>query len=620
MKASFAGTAAAGLVSAIALSLLPPGMLTYAQNTGVVRHADLEDALAEESAPPAELGPAAPLPPRSARPSTARSKSSLARGMNTKDRSISQTAGLMGRSAGPTAARPPALPATPPASSSSSSIQQELEAIYRKNGREMPDMNLDEYQAQPTIAPNVPANRNVPGNVSAPAGQNAAASPQMNGNFRPVPRASKPNFFERMFHVGRAREPQVPAAQRPQQLQPQAKKPEGPVQSWPMPSAARSQPVPSGMPYGPYANPGAAQPAPAVATPQPATRGMLEPAPLAPAEEMDFPRRGAATTPRIRGRDTKPLLDESNARDDDESLDLTDDQPATAAPKVQANQPPERRDASPYTGLKITPNESEHSIARPSASDLSLSVEQPAEKTAAPEEPSTTTFTLETSSPAPSAAAQAKSRLDDELPDLDREEREQQQKSVVAEKEKSVPAEKQQPIAEEKSASAPVEKIVPEPFVRRAREALPDSAVAPVEKPAPEPIAKTPAPEAAPKADRFYEEPEGPKLLKGFNGYCPVMLKDERRLVVAKAAYVAEYRGRTYTFSSAAAKFAFEENPRKYVPAGSGNDVVRLASGEENVPGTLDFAAWYRGRLYLFSSPETRKSFVETPSQYLVND
>jgi YHS domain-containing protein len=75
-----------------------------------------------------------------------------------------------------------------------------------------------------------------------------------------------------------------------------------------------------------------------------------------------------------------------------------------------------------------------------------------------------------------------------------------------------------------------------------------------------------------------------------------------------------------YTFSTLDAKESFDENPRKYIPAGEGNDVVKLTVGETGIEGTLEHAAWYRGRLYLFSSPETRREFVETPSKFVVND
>jgi YHS domain-containing protein len=116
------------------------------------------------------------------------------------------------------------------------------------------------------------------------------------------------------------------------------------------------------------------------------------------------------------------------------------------------------------------------------------------------------------------------------------------------------------------------------------------------------------------------EKPSTPGLMKGFRGFCPVVLKDDRKLIEARSHIRSEYRGKLYTFSTLDAKESFDENPRKYIPAGEGNDVVKLTVGETGIEGTLEHAAWYRGRLYLFSSPETRREFVETPSKFVVND
>jgi YHS domain-containing protein len=123
---------------------------------------------------------------------------------------------------------------------------------------------------------------------------------------------------------------------------------------------------------------------------------------------------------------------------------------------------------------------------------------------------------------------------------------------------------------------------------------------------------------AADKAEKASEKPPAP--INGLKGICPVALKDSRRLLDAQPGIKSEFHGKTYTFSSSEAKQAFDENPRKYAPVGGGNDVVRQTSGETNVEGTLEHAAWYRGRLYLFSTADSRHEFVETPSKFVVED
>src|SRR5262249_13443749 len=144
-----------------------------------------------------------------------------------------------------------------------------------------------------------------------------------------------------------------------------------------------------------------------------------------------------------------------------------------------------------------------------------------------------------------------------------------------------------------------------------------------VDKPASEkPLADQPAPDKPPaeKPATEAEKPAAATPMKCFRGYCPIVLKDDRKLIEAKADIKAEYRGRMYTFSSIEAKENFEDNPRKYIPASDDIDMVRQTTGDNGIEGTLEHAAWYRGRLYLFSSAESRREFVDAPSKFSVNE
>lgn len=102
----------------------------------------------------------------------------------------------------------------------------------------------------------------------------------------------------------------------------------------------------------------------------------------------------------------------------------------------------------------------------------------------------------------------------------------------------------------------------------------------------------------------------------GLMGYCPVVLRDERELVPASAEFTSLFGGREYQFSSAEAKRTFEANPRLYVPAVGGQDVVHMAEGERGILGSLSHATWYRGRLYLFASDSTLQQFVAEPARF----
>lgn len=104
------------------------------------------------------------------------------------------------------------------------------------------------------------------------------------------------------------------------------------------------------------------------------------------------------------------------------------------------------------------------------------------------------------------------------------------------------------------------------------------------------------------------------KGLSGFKGFCPVSLKDHRELVDARPEHSAVYNGRRYFFSTEAAQALFESTPEAYAPAALGNDVVHLELTGESAAGSLDYAVWFRSKLYLFASAETMETFVAAPS------
>ena len=107
------------------------------------------------------------------------------------------------------------------------------------------------------------------------------------------------------------------------------------------------------------------------------------------------------------------------------------------------------------------------------------------------------------------------------------------------------------------------------------------------------------------------------KGLKGFKGFCPVMLRDTRELVDASLEHSAIYRGKQYWFSSEATKNAFLANPDYYAPASGGIDLVHFSQTGEKTDGSLDHAVWFRGQLYLFSSAENKAEFVAAPRNHL---
>ena len=104
--------------------------------------------------------------------------------------------------------------------------------------------------------------------------------------------------------------------------------------------------------------------------------------------------------------------------------------------------------------------------------------------------------------------------------------------------------------------------------------------------------------------------------MKGLKGFCPVTLRDERELLDAKPEYFYTHRGQKFHFATADARNKFEADPSTYAPAAFGADVVALGRDKDVVEGTLDFAAWFKGRLYLFGSQANYDVFVKSPATY----
>jgi YHS domain-containing protein len=102
----------------------------------------------------------------------------------------------------------------------------------------------------------------------------------------------------------------------------------------------------------------------------------------------------------------------------------------------------------------------------------------------------------------------------------------------------------------------------------------------------------------------------------GLKGFCPVTLRDQRDLVDARPSFHSIYESKTYYFASAEAKAFFDRSPAKYAPVAAGIDIVVKANSDQLVEGTLDHAAWYKDRLYLFTSPESLEAFSLNPQRY----
>lgn len=102
-------------------------------------------------------------------------------------------------------------------------------------------------------------------------------------------------------------------------------------------------------------------------------------------------------------------------------------------------------------------------------------------------------------------------------------------------------------------------------------------------------------------------------------GFCPVALRDERRLTQALPEITAEHQGRTHRFSSPEARDKFLANPECYLPVAEGTDIIETKLGHATAVGTLDFACWFRHRLHLFSTADNLAAFRAAPRDYVAS-
>jgi YHS domain-containing protein len=136
-----------------------------------------------------------------------------------------------------------------------------------------------------------------------------------------------------------------------------------------------------------------------------------------------------------------------------------------------------------------------------------------------------------------------------------------------------------------------------------------------------QPVSEAPAakiPERSAYTQSKYEQIASRKGANGLKGFCPVRLRDHRDLADGQPQFRVQHNGRVYALSSAEALQTFLTDPEKYVPAASGYDVVVHQQSGETVEGVLDHSAWFKGRLYLFTSAENKDAFVSSPAAYAV--
>lgn len=99
-----------------------------------------------------------------------------------------------------------------------------------------------------------------------------------------------------------------------------------------------------------------------------------------------------------------------------------------------------------------------------------------------------------------------------------------------------------------------------------------------------------------------------------FGGLCIVSAVDDRELVNGNSGSQLAYKGRTLYFSSIEHKERFQASPGNYWPMLDGACAMTLLQDERQVEGSLEFAAVYRKRIWLFTSQSAMQEFLRDPA------
>jgi len=101
--------------------------------------------------------------------------------------------------------------------------------------------------------------------------------------------------------------------------------------------------------------------------------------------------------------------------------------------------------------------------------------------------------------------------------------------------------------------------------------------------------------------------------LKGFS---PVAISEKHSWKKGDDGLSWTHEGVQYRLNSLEELAKFKENTERYVPRWSGFDPLEFAEKNDVVTGSIKFAAFFRGELYLLSSEENRRRFIENPTRY----
>jgi protein disulfide-isomerase len=102
----------------------------------------------------------------------------------------------------------------------------------------------------------------------------------------------------------------------------------------------------------------------------------------------------------------------------------------------------------------------------------------------------------------------------------------------------------------------------------------------------------------------------------GFEGYCPVSMRNSWKWVAGDPRWGVVHRGQTYWFAGPEEQKQFWTDPDRYTPALSGMDPVLAIDHQQQVPGKREHSLDYDGLFYMFASEATLQQFTANPQRY----
>jgi YHS domain-containing protein/thiol-disulfide isomerase/thioredoxin len=107
------------------------------------------------------------------------------------------------------------------------------------------------------------------------------------------------------------------------------------------------------------------------------------------------------------------------------------------------------------------------------------------------------------------------------------------------------------------------------------------------------------------------------EIALALEGYCPVCMIEDGKMVPGKSTESVVYEGKRYHFATPEQKQTFLGNPKKYLPGAGGNCVVSLIEEGKTVEGKTKYPALFADRVFFLSDEQKRNQFLKDPERYV---